>query len=130
MNVKIMCLASHHTTRCGCIWQTAHLEARFNTAARPPQSTPQTGTLEGIKEWSGQQRAGGGSEREGQPVPCPPTEANLHISCNLRGIIWIRMIGTAQQIHELSISFKSNEVLLLIFKFNLAGSLCFLLAGK
>ena len=26
VNVKIMCLASHHTTRCGCIWHTAHLE--------------------------------------------------------------------------------------------------------
>ena len=53
MNVKIMCLASHHTTRCGCIQHTAHLEERFNTAARPHQSVPQTGTLEAIEEWSG-----------------------------------------------------------------------------
>ena len=54
MNVKIMCLASHHTTRCGCIRHTAHLEERwFNTAARPPQSVPQTGMLEAIEEWSG-----------------------------------------------------------------------------
>ena len=105
MNVKVMCLASHHTIRCGCIWQTAHLEERwFNTAARPPQSVPQTGTLEATEEWSGQQRARGGLEGEGQPVPCPPPEANLHISCNLRGIIWVRMIGTAQHIHELSMS--------------------------
>ena len=35
---NIMYHASHHTTRCGCIWQTAHSEARFNTAARPPQA--------------------------------------------------------------------------------------------
>ena len=72
MNVKIMCLASHHTITCGCIWQTAHLEERFKTAARPPQSTPQTGTLEGINKWSGQQRAGGGLEREGHQSPALP----------------------------------------------------------
>ena len=52
--------------------QTAHLEERFNTAARPYQSVPQTGTLEAIEEWSGQQRAGGGLEGEGQPVPALP----------------------------------------------------------
>ena len=69
VNVKIMCLASHHTTRCGCKRHTAHLEERFNTAARPPQSVPQTGTLEATEEWSGQQRAEGGLEGEGQPVP-------------------------------------------------------------
>ena len=55
---------------------------------RPPHSEPQTGPLEAIEEWSGQQRAGGGLEEEGQPVPCPPPEVNLHIPCNLRGIIW------------------------------------------
>ena len=99
-----MCFASHHTTRCGCIWQTAHSEARFNTAERPPQSVPQTGPLEAIEEWSDQQRAGEGLEEEGQPVPFPPPEVNLHIPCNLRGIIWVRMIGKAQQMHELSMS--------------------------
>ena len=111
---------------------TAHSEARFNTVERPPQSVPQTGRLEAIEEWSGQQRAGEGLEGEGQPVPCHPPEVNLHISCNLRGIIWVRMIGTAQQMHELSISilFCATEVLPLIFKFNLDGSLCFLLSGK
>ena len=102
VNVKIMCLASHHTIRCGCIQHTAYLEERFNTAARPHQSVPQTGTLEAIEEWSGLQRAGGGLEGEGQPVPCPPLEDNLHISCNLRGIIWVRMMGTAQQTYDLS----------------------------
>ena len=53
---------------------------------------------------SGQASRGRGLEGEGQPVPCPPPEVNLHISCNLKGIIWIRMIGKAQQIHELSMS--------------------------
>ena len=56
--------------------------------------------LEAIEEWSGQQRAGEG----GLPVPCPPPEANLHISGNLRGTIWVRIIGKAQQMHELSMS--------------------------
>ena len=45
---------------------TAHSEARFNTAARPPQSL---GPLEAIEEWLGQQRAGGELEGEEQPVP-------------------------------------------------------------
>ena len=40
--------------------------------------------LEAIEEWSRQQRAGEGLEGEGLPVPCPPPEANLHISGNLR----------------------------------------------
>ena len=66
-----MCLASHHTTRCGCIRQTAHSEARFNTAARPPQSVPQTGLLEAIEEWSGQQRAGRGAT---SPLPSPRSQ--------------------------------------------------------
>ena len=63
----------HHaytcTTRCGCAQQTAHSEARFNTAARQPQSVPQTGPLEAIEEWSGQQRAGGGLEGEPPALP-------------------------------------------------------------
>ena len=71
---------------------------------RSPQSVPQTGPLEAIEEWSGQQRAGEWLEGEGQPVPYPPPEASLHISCTLRGIIWVRMIGKAQQMHELSMS--------------------------
>ena len=51
-------------TRCGCMQQTAHSEAMFNTAARSSQSVPQTGPLEAIEEWSSQQRTGGGLERE------------------------------------------------------------------
>ena len=65
-----------------------HSEAMFNTVTI--KAIPLTCLLEAIEEWSGQQKAGGGLEGEGQPVPCPPPEANLHISCNLRGIIWIR----------------------------------------
>ena len=71
-----MCLASHHTTRCGYIQQTAHSEARFNTAARPPQSVPQTGLLEAIEEWSGQQRAWGEGWRErGNQSPALPQKS-------------------------------------------------------
>ena len=57
--------------------------------------------LEAIEEWSGQQTAGEGLEGEGQPVLCSPPGANLHISCNLRGTIWVRIIGMAQQMHAL-----------------------------
>ena len=70
-----MCLALHHTTRHGCIQQTADSEACFNTVARPPQSVPQTGLLEAIEEWSGQQRAGGGLEGEGTQSPALPQKS-------------------------------------------------------
>ena len=62
------------------------------------------------------------------PLPSPRSQFTYF----LRGIIWVRMIGTAQQMHELSMSilFCATEVLPLIFKFNLDGSLCFLLSGK
>ena len=39
MSHNVLCV----TTRCSFIQQTAHSETMFNTAARPPQSVPQTG---------------------------------------------------------------------------------------
>ena len=74
MNVKIMCLASHHTIRCGCIQHTAHLEERywFNTAARPPQSVPQTGTWKQLKSGQASREQGEGWRERGNQSPALP----------------------------------------------------------
>ena len=101
------CTLRHtYATRCGCIQQTTHSETIFNKAARPPQSVKTdraVGSNWRVVKPAESRRGGGGGGGGFQPVPCPPPEANLHISCILIGIIWVRMIGKTQM-QELSMS--------------------------
>ena len=59
-------------TRCGCMQQTAHSEAMFNTAARSSQSVPQTGPLEAIESGQASREQGVGWRERSNQSPALP----------------------------------------------------------